>query len=120
SRELVIDRLLILALADSRTGNKLQAKASVAAAKSLCDGTSQIPNKKGELWLTEGLIAFGEDRPQDAEEFFKKSRVAARTTHDKFLEARSLIGLSIASLEQYHYEDALAESQIANDIAQKI
>jgi CHAT domain-containing protein/tetratricopeptide (TPR) repeat protein len=120
SRELVIDRLLILALADSRTGNKLQAKASVAEAESLCDGASQIPSKKGELWLTEGLIAFGEDRPQDAEEYFKKSRVAARTTHDQFLEARSSIGLSIASLEQYHYEDALAQSQTASDIAHRI
>jgi tetratricopeptide (TPR) repeat protein len=120
NRELVVDRLLILALADSRTGNKLQSKASVAEAESLCDGTSQIPGKKGELWLTEGLIAFGEDRPQDAEEFFKKSQVAARTTHDEFLEARSSIGLSIASLQQYHYEDALVQSQIASNIAHRI
>lgn len=120
SRELVVDRLLILALADSRTGNKLQAKASVAKAESLCDGVSQIPTRKGELWLTEGLLAFEEGRPQEAEDLFKKSRVAARTTQDKFLEARSSIGLSIASLQQYHYEDALAQSLAATKIANKI
>jgi hypothetical protein len=120
SRELVVDRLLILALANSRTGNKLQAKASIAQAQSLCDGVSQIPSKKGELWLTEGLLAFEEDRPQDAEQSFKKSRAAARTTQDEFLEARSSIGLSIASLQQYHYEDAVAQSQAAGNIANKI
>lgn len=120
SRELVVDRLLILALADSHTGNKRQAKAFVAEAQSLCDGVSQIPSKKGELWLTEGILAFDEDRPQDAEEFFKKSRAVARTTHDQFLEARSSIGLSIASLQRYHYEDALAQSQTASDIAHRI
>jgi CHAT domain-containing protein len=120
SRELVVDRLLILALADSRTGNKLKAKASVAEAESLCDGAHQVPSRKGELWLTEGLLAFEEDRPQEAEAFFKKSRVAARTTRNQFLEARSSIGLSIASLQQYHYEDAIAQSQAASDIANRI
>ncbi|HEX4166175.1 MAG TPA: CHAT domain-containing protein, partial [Bryobacteraceae bacterium] len=120
SRELVVDRLLILALADSRTGNKLEAKTSVAEAESLCDGAHPVPSRKGELWLTEGLLAFEEDRPQEAEAFFKKSRVAARTTRNQFLEARSSIGLSIASLQQYHYEDAIAQSQAASDIADKI
>ncbi len=107
-------------MANSRTGNKLEAKASVAKAESLCDGISQIPSRKGELWLTEGLLAFEEDRPQDAAEFFKRSRVAARATHDRFLEARSSIGLSIADLQQYHYEDALAQSLAATEIANQI
>jgi CHAT domain-containing protein len=107
-------------LADSRTGNKLQAKASIAEAESLCDGTPQISSRKGELWLTEGLLAFEEDRPQEAEDLFKKSRGAARATQDKFLEARSSIGLSIAGLQQYHYEDALAQSLAATEIANKI
>lgn len=118
--ELIVDRLLVLALTNLRTGNRLQAKAAIAEAESLCDAKPQISSKKGELWLTEGLIAFDEDRPHDAEEFFKESQVAARTTHDQFLEARSSIGLSIASLQQYHYEDALTHSQAASDIAHRI
>jgi CHAT domain-containing protein len=120
NRELVIDRLLVLALADSRTGNNAQAKASIAEAKILCDEAPKALNKEGEVQFTEAILAFQQERLQDAQELFEKSLESAKAIHDQFLEARNYLGLSVLSLQQYHYEDALAQSQTASNIAHRI
>jgi CHAT domain-containing protein len=119
-RDLIIDRLLILALANSRTGNELKAKTSVAEAEAVCEEAPQNLNKQGEVWSTEGTIDFENGRLQTARKLFQQSLENASTTGNHFLEARSLLGLSAVSLEEYHYEDALAHLHAAGDIANKI
>jgi CHAT domain-containing protein/Flp pilus assembly protein TadD len=119
-RDLAIDRLLNLALANSRLGNEHQADESVAEAVALCDQAPRKKNKEGEVWATEGILAIEENRLQDAQKLLRQSLESARTIHDPFLEARSLLGLTTVNLVQYHYEDALAESEAARDIATRI
>jgi CHAT domain-containing protein len=119
-RDLIIDRLLILALANSRTGNELKAKTSVAEAEAVCEEAPQNLNKQGEVWSTEGTIDFENGRLQTARKLFQQSLENASTTGNHFLEARSLLGLSAVSLEEYHYQDALAHLHAAGDIANKI
>ena len=118
--DLAIDRLLILALASLRTGDKLRANESLLAAETLCDHVSERQCNKGEVWSTKGTLAFEEGRLQDAQTLFRHSLDEAKTTGNQFLETRSLLDLSAVSLEQYHYEDALAQSQAASDIASRI
>jgi CHAT domain-containing protein len=115
-----IDRLLILALANSRDGNKLRANASVREAEILCSRTRCEPGEQGEVWSTEGILAFEEGRLADAQNLFGRSLEDARVAGKQFLEARDWVSLSAVSLEQYHYEDALSQSQIASEIANKI
>lgn len=119
-RDLTIDRLLILALADLRLGNKLRAHESIAEADALCDQSPLKQRRKGEVWSTEATLAFEENRLQNAQELFRQSMEEAHATGNQFLETRDLLGLSAVDLEQYHYEDALAQSQIASDIANRI
>lgn len=119
-RDLAIDRLLILALANFRTGNKLRASESIEQANVLCDQFPPEQRRKGEVWSTEGTLAFEEGRLQDAQKLFEESMVAAKATGDQFLETRTLLGLSAVNLEQYHYEDALVQAQVASDIAKRM
>jgi tetratricopeptide (TPR) repeat protein len=118
--DVAIDRFLILSLANSRIGNRLGAIESVAQAKALCKRVPCESNKQGEIWSTEGILAFEEDRLSDAQKLFGQSLEIARATGKHFLEARDWVSLSAVSLEQYHYEDALAQSQAATEIANKI
>ena len=115
-----IDRLLILALANSRDGNRPRASALVGEAEALCSRTGCAPGEQGEIWSTEGILAFEEGRLPDAQKLFGRSLEDARATGKQFLEARDWVSLSAVSLEQYHYEDALSQSQIATEIANKI
>jgi CHAT domain-containing protein len=119
-RDLTVDKLLILALADARLGNKPQANESVARAQTLCDQVPRDVKKQGEVWSTEATLAFEEGNLQDAQKLFERSLENSRTTRNSFLEARSLLALSAVNLEQYHYEDALTQLQAAGDIASRI
>jgi CHAT domain-containing protein len=118
--DVAIDRLLILSLANSRIGNRLGANESVAQAKALCKRVPCESNKQGEISSTEGILAFEEGRLSDAQKLFGQSLEVARAAGKHFLEARDWVSLSAVSLEQYHYEDALAQSQAATEIANKI
>jgi len=118
--DIAVDRLLILALADYRTGNKFQAHESVAKAAALSDSASADTKKVGEVWSTKGILAFEDGRLQDAHELFQQSLKTAQATGNQFLEARTLLDLSAVDLEQNHYEDALTQSQAATDIARRI
>jgi CHAT domain-containing protein len=119
-RGLAIDRLLILALANSRIGNGEQANESIAEAEALCGQIPERQDKKGEVWSTKAILAFDNGRLLEARELFRQSLENARAIGNQFLEARSYLGLSAVNLEQYHYEDALAQSQAAGDIANRI
>jgi CHAT domain-containing protein len=119
-RDLAIDRLLILALANARLGNKTQSHESIARAAFLCDQAPPKISKEGEVWSTEATLAFEDDRPPDAQALFRRSLKNARATGNQFLEARSLLGESVADLQMYHYEDALSQLQTATDVAKRI
>ena len=117
---IAIDRLLILAVADSRTDHRDQTQALLATAQAMCDRADPIPTRKGEIWFTEGILALQSDHLQDSERLFLKASEKARATGNLFLEARSAVGLTAVSLQQYHYDEALAYSQAASGIAHRI
>jgi CHAT domain-containing protein len=119
-RDVAIDRLLILALANSRLENKLQANDLAAKAQVLGDQSPSKEDREGEIYFTEAILAIGDNHLEDAQKLFRKSLENARTTGNRFLEARNQLGLCAVNLQQFHYEDALSESQAASDIANKI
>jgi CHAT domain-containing protein len=118
--DLGIDRFLILALANSRIGNKLQAKEFLLEAEALCNETPIDTQKKGYVWSTEGIFAYNENRLTEALTLFQQSLEASKATGDRFLEAQTLLNLSAVALHQNHYEDAILQSQAAAEIAQRI
>jgi CHAT domain-containing protein/tetratricopeptide (TPR) repeat protein len=120
STNAAIDKLLIVALASSRIGNRPQANASVATAEAACSSMRCEPGEEGEVWSTAGILAFEEGRLADARNLFARGLEKARASNKQFLEARDLVSLSAVSLEQYHYEDALSQSQTATEIANRI
>ncbi|MGB9415220.1 MAG: CHAT domain-containing tetratricopeptide repeat protein, partial [Acidobacteriaceae bacterium] len=117
---LAIDRLLILALANARVGNNQQANQSVTKAEALCAQLARKTEKQGEVWSTEAILAFEEDRLLDAQKLFRKSLENAKATNSHFLEARNLVSLSAVDLQQNHYEDALVQAEAASEIANRI
>ena len=97
-----------------------RASESVKEAEILCSRTGCEPGEQGEVWSTKGILAFEDGRLADAQNLFGRSLQDAKAAGKQFLEARDWVSLSAVSLEQYHYEDALSQSQIASDIANKI
>jgi CHAT domain-containing protein len=122
SLNLAIERLTILSLAEARTGNLQRANQSIIEADALCqcdDSISSTP-MRGRVLSAKGSLALEENDFVSAQSFFQQSLKIARANHDKFLEARMLLDLSVVDLQQDHYEDALEHSQTASSIAQNI
>lgn len=115
-----IDRLFLLALARSRTGNKPEAKRLVAEAERLCNQSPEAAVKTADIWSIQGIFAFDEHRTEDAMKFFRSSLDAAHRAGNHFLEAQTLINLSAVDLQLNHYEDAIAEAHAAAAIGKKI
>jgi CHAT domain-containing protein len=121
--DLAIDRLIILSLAEARTGELAQAKQSIADAESLGDhncNKAPISSICADVISAKGSLALEENDLMHAQYFFQRSLDIARANHDRFLEARTLLNLGVVDLQLYHYEDALEPSQAASDIARTI
>jgi CHAT domain-containing protein len=119
-RDLSIDRLIILSLAKARIGDSQQAKRSITEAEGLLNrgpGASLSTRMRGEVLSAKGSLALQENDLLSAQNFFRESLEIARADGDRFLEARSLLNLGVIDLQQYHYEDALEQSQLASHIA---
>jgi CHAT domain-containing protein len=120
--DLATERLIILSLAQARTGNLQRAKQSMALAGSLCnceEGASVAP-MRGEVLSAMGSLALEENDFQSAQKYFRQSLEIAHGDKDQFLKARMLLNLSVVDLEQDHYEAALEHSQAASSIAHGI
>jgi CHAT domain-containing protein len=120
--DLEIERLIILSLAQARTGNLQRAKQSMALAESLCNCEQQAsPTRmRGEVLSSMGSLALEENDFQVAQKYFQQSLEIAHGDKDQFLEARMLVNLSVVDLEEDHYEAALEHSQAASSIAHGI
>ena len=121
-RNLAIDRLIILSLAEARTGDIAKANESMDVAVALCNCNIHSPNAqmRGSILSAKGSLALQENDIPTARTYFLKSLETARADGDRYLEARMRLNLSVVDLEEDHYEDALEQSQAASDIAHKI
>ena len=120
-RNLAIDRLIILSLAEARM-RAAEAHHSMMAAAALCDCETESPNTqmRGDLLSAKGSLALQENDFSAAQTYFLKSLETAHADNDLYLEARMRLNLGFIDLQENHYEDALEQSQAANDIARKI
>ena len=121
-RNLPIDRLIILSLAQARMGNVAQANESMKAAVTLCSCEVDSSNMqmRGNILSAKGSLALQENDFINARTDFVKSLEIARADSDRYLEARMRLNLSVIDLLEDHYEDALEQSQVASDIARRI
>jgi CHAT domain-containing protein/predicted negative regulator of RcsB-dependent stress response len=121
-RSLAIDRLIILSLAEARTGETAQSNDSMVAATTLCNCDTDSPNTKmrGDILSAKGSLALQKNDFSTAQTYFLKSLETAHADNDRYLEARMRLNLGFIKLQQHHYEDALEQSQAASDIAHGI
>jgi CHAT domain-containing protein len=121
-RNLAIDRLIILSLAEARMGKTAQANESTAAAAALCNCENNSPNTqmRGSILSAKGSLALQENDFPTAQTYFLKSLETARADNDRYLEARMRLNLSVIDLQEDHYEDAIEQSKAASDLARNI
>ena len=74
----------------------------------------------GELLADRGFLEVEKGNFRAAEIAFEKVLELARREHDTFLEARALLQLSYASLQQEHFDESIDWSTRAYNIAQKL
>jgi CHAT domain-containing protein len=74
----------------------------------------------GELLADRGFLEVEKGNFRGAEIAFEKVLELARLEHDTFLEARALLQLSYASLQQEHFDESIDWSTRAYNTAQKL
>jgi CHAT domain-containing protein/Tfp pilus assembly protein PilF len=122
-RNLAINRLIVLSLAEARMGEYEQAKQSIADAEARWSRDSaELPPllMRGEVLSAKGSLALEESNLLNARGFFQQSLQIARANDDSYLEARELLNLGVVDLQQDHYEEALEQLQAASDVARAI
>ncbi len=77
-------------------------------------------NVVGDLLADQGFLEIEKENYPHAQELFEKVLFIARQQQDRFLEARALLQLSYAGLQQEHFEDAIDRSDEARKAAQFI
>jgi tetratricopeptide (TPR) repeat protein len=122
-RDLAINRLIVLSLAEARMGEYEQAKQSIADAEAWCSRDSAASSPvlmRGEVLSAKGSLALEESNLLNAQDFFQQSLQIARANDDPYLEARALLNLGVVDLQQDHYEEALEQLQAASGVARAI
>jgi CHAT domain-containing protein len=107
-------RLILLSLAYARSGDTAGAARAIDAAGQI-HGIS--PSVNAEIFAARARFDLEEDRLADAESLFEKSLAAARSGGNRFFESSSLLNLSVISLQQNRYEDALEQATAAAGVA---
>jgi CHAT domain-containing protein len=77
-------------------------------------------NVVGDLLADQGFLEVEKENYPHAQDLFEKVLHLARQQHDRFLEARALLQLSYAGLQQEHFEEAIDRSDEARKAAQLI
>lgn len=118
-----MERFIILSLAEARVGDLQQAKASIAAAESLCHRPTEGMHSSsscGEVLSAQGSLALEENDLPQAQNLFKQTLDVARNNNDRYLQTCTLLNLGVIDLQEYHYENALKQLQESRDVARQI
>jgi CHAT domain-containing protein/tetratricopeptide (TPR) repeat protein len=74
----------------------------------------------GELLQARGVMAIEQDQPASGEKMHELSLEFARSHHDRYLEATSLLNLGDESLSEGRFDEAIDRSQAAYKVAREI
>jgi CHAT domain-containing protein len=116
--ELAIKYNLMCGLAHARLGDRPKGDQELRDAHRLAEElrSPQI----ADVLRTEGLIARDAGHADEADEKFRGSLIVARRSGDAFLQASDLVDLGEDSLENGHFDQALALLQMSAEIAQSV
>jgi CHAT domain-containing protein/Tfp pilus assembly protein PilF len=111
SPEATIGRLAIEAVALARLQQVPLADQELSEAEMLCSGQTYI--SCGTVPRARGILAIGRGELAQARKSFLESLSFARGHQDRWLEATALSNLSVVSLQDDHYDEAVEWSQSA-------
>jgi CHAT domain-containing protein len=115
---LTISRLAILGVANAHTRNFSEASSVLKDATKLCEAHSDA--NCGSVLEAQGLLASEQSDSLSAERFYQLSLSFARSHHDPFLEATSLLNLGAEALARGRFDEALNDSQSSYDAAKTV
>jgi CHAT domain-containing protein len=115
--DLSAQRLCLLSLAYARKGDTSRATEAIDEADQI---KAISPSAKAELFAARARYEALENHFSEAGSLFQKSLATARAGGNRFSEASALLNLSMISLQQDHYEDALEQSDAAARVANSI
>jgi CHAT domain-containing protein len=101
-----ITRDLLCGLAHARLGQAQQADKELQEARRLSDESHS--NLNGEVLRTEAEVQVYRGHLNEAAILSRRSLKVARDRRDSFLEATDLLNLGFVTLQQEHYDEALA------------
>jgi CHAT domain-containing protein len=109
--EAEVGRLAIEGVALARLQQLPLANQRLSEAETLCSGQTYI--SCGSVPRARGILAIDHGELAQARKSFVESLSFARTHQDRWLEATALSNLSVVSLQDDHYDEALEWSQSA-------
>jgi CHAT domain-containing protein/Flp pilus assembly protein TadD len=111
-----VRRKIFLSIAQVRMGHFDQAEQTVLQAEQQCpEGALHA-----EVLGTQGVIYINEGKLDEAERVLQAELANASLHGKRFLQTEALINLSVVALQEEHYEDALARSNDASNLARSI
>lgn len=116
SIESQVRRKIFLSIAQARMGHLDQAEQTVLQAEQQCPEGAL----RAEVLGTQGVIYINEGKLDEAERALQAGLANASLSGKRFLQTEALINLSVVALQEEHYEDALARSNEASNLARSI
>jgi CHAT domain-containing protein len=111
-----VRRKIFLSIAQARMGHLDEAQQTVLLAAQQCPEGAL----KAEVLGTQGIIYINEGKLDEAEQVLQAGLANASRGGRRFLQTEALINLSVVALQEEHYEDALARSDSASNLARSI
>jgi CHAT domain-containing protein len=115
SGELAIRELRVESAANATLGRSQQADMELGQAETLCAASDF--SVCADVFNTRGHMEMGRARYGSAQGFFERGLASARSGHDQFLEADSLLNLSWSANEQTHFDEALDWANAARRVS---
>jgi CHAT domain-containing protein/Tfp pilus assembly protein PilF len=115
--DLSAQRLCLLSLAYALKGDTSRATEAIDEADQI---KAVSPSAKAEVFAARARFEALENHFSEAGSLFQKSLATARAGGNRFSEASALLNLSMISLQQDHYEDALEQSDASARVANSI
>ncbi len=113
--DLNIPKLTLVGVANVNTHNFPEAERALSQAAKLCE--TSVLASCGYVLQARGLLASERAQSAAAAELYELSLSFSRANGDSFLESDSLLNLGAESLAQGHFDEAIDQSEAANQVA---
>ncbi len=115
SRDNLVEKLSIEAVAYTRQGQVTLAGDRIAQAQAMCD--AERMESCGGVPSARAILAIKGGRLDEARELFLKALAFARNDNDRWLEANTTLNLGYIALQLDHYDEAVDWSKTSYDSA---